>query len=118
MNIQLTPSWVLTDESGSPRLLQRVSGDSYSPEDTVQLYPSWDHQPARVAVRRAAKLGDRSADEQSLIESFCATETKQAHIHIRTTMDRKTTYVKAAQREGKTLSEWITAHCDAAARDC
>jgi len=33
-------------------------------------------------------------------------------IHIRTTMERKNSYVRAAQRKKIGLSEWITQTCD------
>lgn len=41
-------------------------------------------------------------------------EGKQTHIHIRTTKERKTAYLKAANREGKNLTQWIEYHCDKA----
>jgi hypothetical protein len=37
------------------------------------------------------------------------------HVHIRTTMERKIRWVKAAQRNGIGLSEWITRAADSAA---
>jgi len=41
-------------------------------------------------------------------------ETATGHIHIRTTLERKTAYVRAAR--GKPLAEWMTEACDKAAR--
>jgi len=40
-------------------------------------------------------------------------ETATGHIHIRTTLDRKSAYVRAAR--GKPLAEWVTEACDRAA---
>ena len=41
-------------------------------------------------------------------------ESAVGHIHIRTTIDRKSAYVRAAK--GKPLAEWMTEACDKAAR--
>lgn len=112
VQIILTPSWVLTDESGTLVLQNRGTSETFGPDDIVQFYPSWDLCPARVSVRRAAKIGDRSDDERASIEEFCVGNPKRGHIHIRTTIDRKTAYVRAANAAGKTLSDWITDTCD------
>jgi len=40
-------------------------------------------------------------------------ESAAGHIHIRTTIERKTAYVRAAK--GKPLTEWMTEACDRAA---
>lgn len=40
-------------------------------------------------------------------------ETADAHIHVRTTLARKSAYVRAARPEK--LSDWITRHLDRAA---
>ena len=37
---------------------------------------------------------------------------KQSHIHLRVEASRKSSYVRAAQRSGESLSEWMTRHCD------
>lgn len=37
---------------------------------------------------------------------------KLSHIHLRVEPGRKSAYVRAAQSNGETLSEWITRHCD------
>ncbi len=41
-------------------------------------------------------------------------ESAVGHIHIRTTIERKTAYVRAAK--GQKLTEWMTEACDRAAR--
>lgn len=37
------------------------------------------------------------------------------HIHLRVTMERKNRYVRAAQKTGRGLSQWITDTCDTVA---
>ncbi len=118
--VRLSPSWTLETGSGSPVLKHRVTGKIYGPSDVVKMYPSWPPQPARVSVRRAGNVGRRSDEERAVIEEFCAPipnpAVKTAHIHIRTTMDRKNSYVRAARTEEKTLSEWMTDTCDEATK--
>jgi hypothetical protein len=37
---------------------------------------------------------------------------KLSHVHLRVEARRKSAYVRAAQSNGESLSEWITRHCD------
>lgn len=39
-------------------------------------------------------------------------EAATAHIHLRVTPDRKSTYVRKAQATGQSLSNWMTETCD------
>jgi hypothetical protein len=39
-------------------------------------------------------------------------ESAVGHIHMRVTMDRKNSWVRAAQSQGLSLSDWIEAKCD------
>lgn len=61
MQIQLTPSLVLTDERsecryGIPVLVNRQDDTTaYGPADVFQAYPSWGFQPAAHSVLRAFK---------------------------------------------------------------
>ena len=40
------------------------------------------------------------------------TTGKLSHIHLRVENGRKSAYVRAAQSNGESLSEWIARHCD------
>jgi hypothetical protein len=69
MIVQLTPSWILTDEHsassyGQPVLVNMSSGEAFGPGDLVQAYPSWDCTPAATAVQRMCKDLGRFSDEQ------------------------------------------------------
>jgi hypothetical protein len=61
MQIQLTPSLILTDERaecryGIPVLVNRQHDTTaYGPADVFQAYPSWGFQPAAHSVVRAFK---------------------------------------------------------------
>jgi len=68
-------------------------------------------------VRRAAATLKLNAEESEIISRFCGpgrptTDAATGHIHLRVTMDRKNRYVRAAKRDGKNLSDWITETCD------
>jgi len=119
MRVTLTPSYYLTDELGdSPRLVQRQSGQDYGPDDIVQLYQSWDLEPARQSVRRAAAVAPLQARDLSLVSAFVGSGRPTSdpaieHIHLRVSSARKAAYLRAAE-PGK-LSEWIFKHLDKAA---
>jgi len=124
MVVQMTPSWVLTDESGGdPVVRNRHTGAVHGPDDVVAMYPSWGLQPVRNSVRRVAGAGNLTADQESLVSRFCGpgrpTEiTADAHVHLRVPMSKKSQWVRAAQRSGTNLSDWLTGLADAqVARD-
>ena len=79
MNIQLTPSLVLTDERaesryGIPVLVNRQDdATAYGPADVFQAYPSWGFQPAAHTVIRAFKCHQPcpfNAEEVDAIRNF------------------------------------------------
>lgn len=117
MRLQLTPSYYLTDETDTPSLVHRQSGRQYSPEDVLQLYPSWDMQPARQSVRRAIRTLQLNAEERDLVSVFVGPgrptiDPATGHIHLRVSMDRKNAYVRAAQTKSQTLAAWMFGCCD------
>jgi hypothetical protein len=75
MQLTLTPTWTLTTDHaassyGHPVLVSRATGEAYGPADIVSLYPSWGMMMAADAVRRAAKLAERTDDEIAMIRKF------------------------------------------------
>jgi hypothetical protein len=79
MEIQLTPSLVLTDERaecryGIPVLINRQDdATTYGPADVFQAYPSWGLQPAAHTVIRAFRTKQPcpfSADEIAAVRNF------------------------------------------------
>jgi hypothetical protein len=60
MIVNISPSWILTDEHpacsyGQPVLLNKTDQDPFGPGDIVRCYPGWPFQPAREAVARMAR---------------------------------------------------------------
>jgi hypothetical protein len=60
MIVNISPSWILTDEHpacsyGQPVLLHKTDQDPFGPGDIVRCYPGWPFQPAREAVARMAR---------------------------------------------------------------
>lgn len=76
MQVQLTPSWLLTDEHssssyGQPVLVNKHSPDkTFGPGDFVRCYPNWPFQPAGIAVARLGTLGNRTTAEIAFIGKF------------------------------------------------
>jgi hypothetical protein len=67
MNIQLTPSYVLTTDHPCssydiPVLVNRSTGDAFGPGHMMQAYPSWPWQPAaHVVIRMLHGSTDKEA---------------------------------------------------------
>jgi hypothetical protein len=77
MNVQLTPSWILTDDNSysssghKPVLVNKhESGVAYGPGDILQAYPSWPLQPASMTVERMAKTKELILDERLFVDDF------------------------------------------------
>jgi len=120
MRITLTPSYYLTDDLGeSPRIVHQQTGEDYGPDDILQWYPSWQMQPCRQSVRRAAATFKLNREQSALVARFTgsgrppkAGTSATGEIHLRVTMERKNSYVRAARASGLGLSEWMTTTCD------
>ncbi len=75
MIVELTQSWVLSDEHsassyGQPVLVHRPTGDAFGPGDIVQPYPSWGRMLAKAAVLRMARI--KGIVSNSLVATFMA----------------------------------------------
>ena len=75
MEIQLTPSYILTDESSSPSygkpvLLNRQTGETFGPGNIIRAYPSWNYQPALDAVKRMAAILFLNREQRQFIDKF------------------------------------------------
>jgi len=113
--IKLTPNWTLyspPDPNTPGTLKNNNTGRVADPSDQIKLFSSWKPQPAAQAVRRASGAFATRHPESEMVHiyKFCAAYTKaqkQGHIHIRVEMSQKNAFVKAAQAQGLTLSNWI-----------
>lgn len=75
MEIQLTPSYILTNEHsassyGQPVLVNRGSGAAYGPGDILQPYPSWGYIPATRAVERMTASCNLNEEQQAFVAKF------------------------------------------------
>jgi len=73
--VQLTPSWILTDEHsassyGQPVLVGMATGEAYGPGDIIRAYPSWSFAPASMAVERMTKTTRLAEDEGFFVDRF------------------------------------------------
>jgi hypothetical protein len=71
MQIKITPALRLSDDSGEPRLVRQITGESFGPSDVVQLYPSWEFLPVRVSVARLLEAMVLTESERKMVEAFC-----------------------------------------------
>lgn len=87
MTIELTPSFVLTDEHpacsyGQPVLVDRSTQEAYGPNDILKTYASWSYGLASEHVRRMARTGEYeyewSDDDRAFVAKF--TDPAQAPI--------------------------------------
>ena len=77
MKAELSPPWQLTTEHAAssyvhPVLVNGDTGDVYGPRDMVQLYPSHEPTPAKIAVKRLAETLQLTSKEQALVDWFVA----------------------------------------------
>ena len=75
MEIKLSRSWMLSTKHrasrcGIPVLVNRVTGRTFGPWDTVKVYPSQIFAPAREAVRRLAKTRRLTKADAALVSKF------------------------------------------------
>jgi hypothetical protein len=79
MRIQLTPSYLLTDEHsssnyGRPVLMHCATGDRFGPRDIIQPYNDWPWQPAVEVVQRMVKHEGLTEEEREFIQRFSKDE--------------------------------------------
>ena len=77
MQVQLTPSYILTTDHsassyGQPVLVDRGYDTAYGPGDIVELYSGWGLKPAALQVQRIFHWRQRqlSQDECTFVECF------------------------------------------------
>jgi hypothetical protein len=79
MFAELTATYFLTTDHAKSRfdqpvLVNRATGQSFLPSDTLVAYDFWPEMPAAQVVRKMASWRDFSDEERRLIDEFVGTQ--------------------------------------------